>query len=147
MIFMLTTQSGDSDVPPIVARHLFAFLALGPDFDLSTDPTTQRRAPAAAYNGVTAEYLVVWFDTRNPGNNDVFGQRISAGGALLGSNLSVFEGTGSQSDPALAHSPVTNEYLVTWRSQTGNPGSPGFNHSFGRLVAADGTPLTAEIDI
>ena len=69
---------------------------IGSNFDLSAERTLQRLAPVAAYNSVNNEFLVVWFDTRNPGDNDIFAQRVSPAGALLDGNIAIFEGMGAQ---------------------------------------------------
>lgn len=112
----------------------------GDNFDLSTDLTTQRRDPAPAYNAVDDEWMVIWFDTRNPGNNDVFGQRVDADGTLLGVNFPVIERADAQIDPWLAHNTTENEYLAAWRTQE----SGFFNRGKGRLLAADGGVLTPD---
>ncbi len=106
----------------------------GEPVDLSTGLTTQRLAPAVAFNAVDGEYLVVWFDLRNPGNNDVFGQRVSDAVELIGGNIAIMEFAAAQVDPAVAHNPIDNEYLVAWRTQQ----SGFFNKTRGRRLAADG---------
>ena len=79
---------------PLVAltgAHACVLRLVGENFDLTSEPVTQRLAPAPAYNSVLNEYMVVWFDTRNPGSNDVFGQRADADGNLIGSNFPIIE--------------------------------------------------------
>lgn len=108
---------------------------IGNELDLSTELTTQRRSPAVAYNSVDDAYLVVWFDLRNPGNNDIFGQRLSGTGQLQGENIAIMEFVDAQIDPFVAHNSVDNGYFVAWRTQ-----QPGFfNDARGRHVAADGS--------
>lgn len=108
---------------------------IGEQLDLSTELTTQRRSPAVAYNSVDDAYFVVWFDTRNPGNNDIFGQRLSGTGQLQGENIAIMEFVDAQVDPFVAHNSVDNGYFVAWRTQ-----QPGFfNDARGRHVAADGS--------
>ena len=94
---------------------------IGSSFDLSTGMTTQRSSPSVAYNSTNNEFMVAWFDTRNPGNNDIFGQRISSAGALLGANFPIIEFADAQTDPIVVHNSVDNEYLVGWKTQ-----QPGF---------------------
>ena len=108
---------------------------VGTDIDLSTEDTTQRRTPAAAYSSTDNEYLVVWFDTRNPGNNDIFGQRLSSAGTLLGKNIPVMEWPDAQIDPDVVYNSVDNQYLASWRTQQAG----FFNDARGRRLAADGT--------
>ena len=107
----------------------------GGSVDLSTGLTTQRRAPAVAHNATDNEYIVVWFDTRNPGNNDIFAQRVAADGGLLGSNIAVMEFVDAQIDPFVAYTATDNTYFAAWRTQ--QPGN--FNRSRGRIIEADGS--------
>lgn len=116
---------------------------VGDNIDLSRDLTTQRRSSCVSYNSVDNEYMVVWFDTRNPGNNDVFGQRVSAGGALAGTNFPIIEFADAQVDPFISHNSTNNEYLVAWRTQQ----SGSFNKSRGRRVAADGSLIGGDFFI
>jgi hypothetical protein len=120
---------------------------VGPSIDLSSQPTTQRRDARAAYNSVDDEYLAVWFDSRNPGQNDVFGQRLSAGGALLGDNIAIRIDPGSQTQPSVAYNSTDNEYLATWKTQRAGPGSQFFNNTFGQRLAADGSLIDIEFHI
>ncbi len=105
------------------------------DIDLSTEDTTQRRTPAVAYNSTDNEYLAVWFDTRNPGNNDIFAQRLSAAGTLLGKNIPVMEWPDAQIDPDVVYNGADNQYLASWRTQQAG----FFNDARGRRLAGDGT--------
>jgi hypothetical protein len=109
----------------------------GGSVDLSTEVVTQRLAPEIAYNSQDDEYMAVWFDTRNPSNNDVFGQRLDSDGTLLGSNFPVIEFAEAQIDPAISYSPVVNRYLAVWRTQQ----SGSFNRGRGRLLEADGSQV------
>ena len=92
---------------------------VGSNFDLSTGLTTQRRSPSLAFNSVGKEYMVVWNDARNPAINphDVFGQRVSANGALLGANIPIDDSPTNQVEPTVAHNSVNNEYLVVWNAR------------------------------
>ncbi len=110
---------------------------VGEEFDLSSGATTQRRLPWPAHNATDDEYLIVWLDSRNPGENDIFGQRISADGQLLGENIAIIEFPSSQGNPSIAYNSVANEYLVAWQTQQ----SGAFNHGWGRRVAANGTVI------
>lgn len=116
---------------------------IGSNFDLSTGITTQRRSPSVAYNSVDKEYMVVWFDGRNPGDNDIFGQRVSETGALLGANISIIEAPESQTDPLVAHNGIDNEYLVAWKTQQ----PLFFNDVCGRRVSSTGMLLGGDFFI
>lgn len=118
-------------------------LLFGTDIDLSTENTTQRRTPAAAYSSTDNEYLIVWFDTRNPGNNDIFAQRLSAAGTLLGTNIPVMEFPDAQIDPDVVYNGADNQYLASWRTQQAG----FFNDARGRRLAADGTLVGSDFFI
>lgn len=115
----------------------------GENFDLSTAPTIQRLAPAPAYNARNDEYMVIWFDLRNPGNNDLFGQRVDADGTLLGVNFPVVEASESQTDPWLVYNPNQGEYLAAWRTQEYDY----FNRGQACRLAVDGTPIGPRFDV
>ena len=116
---------------------------IGNSIDLSSGLTLQRASPSVAYNTSNNEYMVVWFDLRNqpPTGNDVFGQRLSVDGSLLGGNIPIAIEIGSQSNPFVSYNSIDNNYLVAWKSQFDGPGSPDFNDAFGRLVSNGGIPL------
>jgi|GEM_PF-2689432 len=109
----------------------------GDNFDLSSGATPQRVRPWVAFNSADDEYMAVWLDSRNPHNNDIFGQRVSGEGALVGDNFPVIEYPESQGNPSIAYNSADNEFLVAWQTQ--HPGA--FNHGWGRLVAADGSVI------
>ncbi len=114
--------------------------------DLDTGNTSNLGGVSAAYNSTDDEYRVAWFDSRISGQNDVYAQRVDADGGLLGTNVTIISGSSSQTDTAIAHNPTTNEYLITWKNQSGGPGSPGFNHTYGGLASAAGGLLGGATD-
>ena len=116
---------------------------IGNSIDLSSGLTLQRGGPSVAYNSANNEYLIVWFDLRNQPTtgNDVFGQRLSANGTLLGGNIPIATEVGAQFGAFVAYNSIDNNYLVAWKSQFDGPGSPDFNDAFGRLVSNGGIPL------
>jgi hypothetical protein len=120
---------------------------VGGNLDLSTGITTNLSGVSVDCNSTDGEYLVVWFDSRTPGQNDVYAQRVSAAGQLVGGNVTIIAGSSSQTATSVAHNATENEYLVTWKNQSDGPGSPGFNHSFGLVASAEGTPITRDVDI
>jgi hypothetical protein len=120
---------------------------LGTDLDLSSGMTTNLGGHSVAYNQTDLEFLCVWFDSRISGQNDVYGQRVSPTGSLLGVNETVTAGADSATDTSVAHRPAANQYLVTWRHQAGGPGSQGFNPAFGRIVSAAIVPITTPMDM
>ena len=119
---------GEGEVPES------GLVLLGDNFDLSSGATTNRRSPSVAYNSQDNQYLAAWFDSRNPGTNDIFGQRVSAAADLLGDNIAMQEFSASQSSPVVAYGSVQNSYLAAWQTQQ----SGFFNQARGKIVPADG---------
>jgi uncharacterized repeat protein (TIGR01451 family) len=115
------------------------------------DPDFDALNPAVAYNSVSAEYLVVWQgdgDSAPPVDNtvEIFGRRVSALGAPLGTSPFRISDMGTDGDvdfraqdPALTHNATTNEYLVVWEGVDDAPGlAAGEVEIFGQRLAASG---------
>jgi hypothetical protein len=79
-----------------------------------SDQTVPAVAPAVAYNSIWQEYLAVWYNDR-PGNDDIYGQLVTAQGDLKGGRRAIVAGQGADRRfPDVAYSPNFNEYLVVW---------------------------------
>ena len=87
----------------------------------------------AAFNTQADEFLISW-DQLIGTNWAVNDQRLSVDGMLLGENNPIIDGSDTFIEPAVAYNADTNQYFITWRFQGSEPGSPGFNNAFGRLV-------------
>ncbi len=85
---------------------------LGGNFTIS-DGLGVAQNPRIALNTVANQYLVVWQDGRN-NRIDVYGERVGAGGGLVGGNLPISTATGNKDRCDAAYSPFRNEYLVVW---------------------------------
>lgn len=85
-----------------------------------------------AYNSSANEWLGVWSEQFG-GVYDIFAQRISSTGALLGSRISVATDRNGGASVTVSHAPSVNRYLVSW--------SHG-NTLEGRLINSDGTFFT-----
>jgi len=136
----LVVWSGDDDVGGLVAQEMEIFgqrldasgVEIGAnDFRISDmgctgDPAYDARSPAAAYNPVTGQYLVVWSGDDSEGGlvdneREIFGQRLDPSGVELGENdfrISDMGGSGDSSysafAPAVAYAASSGEYLVVW---------------------------------
>ncbi|OQB26925.1 MAG: hypothetical protein BWY10_01741 [Chloroflexi bacterium ADurb.Bin180] len=86
---------------------------LGEPFLVTAAPRWQFN-PSIAYNPNLNEYLVVWHDNRNGEHYDIWGQRLSADGKLLGSDIAICTAAGNQYNAAAAYSPQGQRYLVVW---------------------------------
>lgn len=75
-------------------------------------PTGANQQQAAiAFNGTN--YLVIWTDTRDSADADIWGTRLSAAGAILDPlGLKIAAGPGVQSNPTVAYNGST--FLVAW---------------------------------
>jgi hypothetical protein len=91
------------------------------------DDELESNRPAVAYNAVSNQFLVVWEgDLPNgvgSGEHEIFGQRVSAAGAQVGSDLRItHQGTDGDlesdaEEPAIAAGPGNGEYLVAWQGK------------------------------
>ncbi|MEO7272334.1 MAG: hypothetical protein ABIX28_05605 [Vicinamibacterales bacterium] len=99
-------------------------LALTGDFDIATSAVSGGSSSnwtmgaALAYATGSREFLVAWMGNYTT-TNDVFYQRVSPAGALIGGNTLVSPGTPDwDRDPSVAYNPNTDEFLVAFASYT-----------------------------
>ncbi len=112
----------------IYAQRLSADgLAMGRELIVSGASEWQRECQAAHDPG-NGEYLLIWWDGRNPETvNDIYGQRLSLSGAPLGPYLVISSATRDQRQPALARADSGDQYLIVWqdwRAHYGEAGNP-----------------------
>jgi hypothetical protein len=117
---------------------------LGGDFRISGDAATSDDwYPAVAWNASAGQYLVVWGDERMSSTRgaDIFGQRVSAGGSLVGGDfrISGAGATGDELTPAVVWNGTANQYLVVW--DDGRSTSTRSTDIFGQRVSATGSRL------
>jgi len=98
--------------------------------------------PHVAWNHARNEYLLVWQDLRNGGRVDVYAQRLSAAGALLGGNFAISTASGNKDGCDVAYSDAANDYLVVW----GDARSGG-NDVYAQRVDATGSLVGADFQI
>jgi len=109
-----------------------------PSFPIANAPYKQLK-PVVAYSPVTETYLVVWLDHRadDVSGIDIYGQRISSEGVLLGENFLISTSGGNERRPAVAYDSVNDRFLVTWSAFP-----QGRNYAanvLGRIVSSDGS--------
>lgn len=103
--------------------------------DISTDPAAQY-FPAVAAGG--PGHLVVWEDRRNGIGGEIFGARVSKGGALLdAAGIPIGTGKSGNEAPAVAHDGT--DYFVVWQRYD----SVNAWDIYGARVSAAGTVLDA----
>lgn len=97
------------------------------------------QGPAIAFDGT--EYLVVWSDTRNGVERDIYGARITPDGILLDpTGIAICTVTKNQVSPAVASN--GNGFFVVWDDPRSGLGADA-SDIYGARVARDGTVLDA----
>lgn len=66
----------------------------------------------------TGQILVVWQDRRN-GNDDIYGQRLSSSGGTSGSNFAIANASNTEQTPDVVWSDEAQVYLVVWHNNGG----------------------------
>jgi hypothetical protein len=167
----LVVWAGTDDTPPLTGNDVeifgqrldastgvplgandFRISDMGPDGHVSFFG----REPAVVYNAASNEYLVVWEGVDNTpplvaGEIEIFGQRLSATGAEIGTNdfrISFAGPNGnngfSARHPALAHNVAANQYLVVWEGEDDTaPLVVNEREIFSQRLSATGLPLEA----
>ena len=74
--------------------------------------------PAVAYNSQHDEYLVVWYTKQGPNTWDIWARRVGSDGSLK-SWFNVATGASKRWEPAVAYSPVQDEYLIVYTFEVG----------------------------
>lgn len=100
-------------------------------------PAHDQQSVEVAYNPDDDEYLLVWQDYRNGTDWGIYGQRVSAEGALLGENFVIADGLYNQLEPHLAYG--SGAYLVTWRHYPS--ASTTYYYPLWEIVTGDGEVL------
>jgi hypothetical protein len=88
---------------------------LGNPITIATTTNEETRWARVAYNRTDDEYLAVWDDQVSPSDYDVFAQRVSGQGSLLGSKVLLAQSLAYQQSARAAYNSVNNEYLVVWQ--------------------------------
>jgi len=119
----------------------FRISQMGPD----KDPTYDAILADVAHDPVLNRYLVVWRgddDSVGPDELEVWGQLIDgATGAEIGADFRISDAgpngdtTFEASYPAVAFNPTTQEFLVVWEANEGEPGKAD-KEIFGQLISS-----------
>ncbi|MFO0905951.1 MAG: calcium-binding protein [Pirellulales bacterium] len=137
-------EEGETSVE-VFARALNAAGApTGAEFQVNLVSEHDQIAPQVGVNDA-GEAVIVWQAEGQQGSgSDVYGRQLNELGELNPSEFRVNETTKSpQRIPSVAVD-AAGRYLVTWQSQHQDGFSWGI---FGRQYAADGTPLTGELQV
>lgn len=143
---LLLLLLGNAPAQPALAQSLLpatkAPLSPQAGFPVTTRSRDQM-LPALAYNTTDGEYLVVWEDVFSDSDHDIYFRRLDLYGNPIGSETAVAGSSIFQSRPAVAYNQQQNRYLVVWEHHY----SATDYDIYGRLLEADGNPLTAEFAI
>ncbi len=91
---------------------------------------------AVAFDPLRKRYLVVWTDWRDATttDSDIYGQFVTAAGALEGRNFPIARLRVSQKFPAVAFDPAASRFLVAWTDRR----DAGLERIYARFLDSDG---------
>jgi len=87
----------------------------GDDFVIVDAPGDQGY-PQFVYVQERKQYFIAWYDTRN-GNSDIYAGWLNASGKPVGDAIPICTDPGNQGYPYLAHNPLMERFLITWRDE------------------------------
>jgi len=113
----------------------------------SSSTSEDARKPDVAYNATEDEYLVVWKKiVAGTTADDVYGQRVSHDGALVGSEIAIsqLDTDRGATTPVVAYNNGENEFVVAWDS---NNGADMIKRIYGqRLIYSGGSLIESGSD-
>ncbi|MBN1560361.1 T9SS type A sorting domain-containing protein [candidate division KSB1 bacterium] len=121
---------------------------IGDNFPICTKLNDQQN-PAMAYNTKSNEFLIVWHDNINDMNErDIYGQRVSNTGMLIGSDFPICTAQNDQDFPAVAYNKKDNEYLIIWRdNRKFDQQHPHDKQIYGQRVSSDGRLISSNFPV
>lgn len=88
---------------------------IGDEFLIAEASNFENWPPAVAYNPVSEEYLVVWYDIRGePQESSIYARRVTRYGSTIGDVLRIKDQGPTEVRPAVAAHHRTGVYLVVW---------------------------------
>jgi hypothetical protein len=133
-------RNGDWDV--------YAYLAEpgGSDTITVAQAIGDQTNPQVAYNPDDDEYLIVWQDYRDGTDNpDIYAQRVSGEGLLVGECFTVTAAPYRQTIPQVAYAEGQGIYLVAWRHYTGVENE--YFDAYGQLISGAGQLVDSPLPI
>ena len=106
------TRNGGYDV--YAQRYSSEGIQLGDNFKVNDG------APSAFHDGPfissddSGNFVITWSDSRNGNYHDIYAQRYSSEGVLLGNNFKVNNGEGQNDSPKIS-SDSSGNFVITWR--------------------------------
>jgi fibronectin type 3 domain-containing protein len=102
------------------------------------------RITDVCYNQTQNEFFVVWNEQFGASAFafDVYAQRVSATGNLIGSEIAISPSGDGEYEPAVSWASSVNRYLVAWRDDPADNASDADQFIAGRVLNPDGTFFT-----
>ena len=125
-------------------RYDSAGVALGGEFQVSTDTALANEVPDVAMHGA-GSFVVVWRITRSVSDRDVLARRYDGAGVPAGAEFRVNTYTRGRQQGAAVAVDGAGGFLVAWGSDDGQDGSAG--GVFGQRYDAAGLPLGGEFQL
>ncbi len=100
--------------------------------------------PDVAYNKDSNQYFVVWEDYRNSEQWDIWGQRLTAGGDLLGPDVAICTDGANQYGPSVSYAAASRTYLVVWTDYRNGADDQDV---YGGRVSAAGELVSSDVAI
>lgn len=130
---------------PVAVGADASMVPLSPAFTIGPKEGTAHQ-PVVIYGPDACEYLVVWSSvTQGETGEDVWGQRVSWEGDLLGDPVAICDSVGDQLLPDVAYSSLAHEYLVVWQDHRTVEGSGA--DVYARRVGTQGDLIGSELSI
>jgi PKD repeat protein len=117
-VLVVWSHDGGSTDDDIFGQMLDATGAIsGTILSIST-ASNHQRYPKVVYDSASASFMVVWADKRSGGVYDLYGQRLSATGSLIGGNTLLVDRTSKDVLGPAAASTNAGQALVSWHEET-----------------------------
>ncbi|HZY81942.1 MAG TPA: T9SS type A sorting domain-containing protein [Cyclobacteriaceae bacterium] len=154
----LVTWYGDDSISPLVNDEMEVFMQFLTSSGLPTGSNDVRVSfmgtngvtdynvanPAIAYNKSSNNYLIVWYgEHATTAENEIYGRTVASGGGF--GTMTRFSDMGNDGsstwgafNPAIAHDPNLNLFLVTWQGDDNVSTIDDEFEIFGQLVTGAG---------
>lgn len=117
------------------------------NFAISSAPSGNQHGAVIAYNADHNQYLVAWYDYRDPLGTgySIYGQRVGGDGSLAEQgDFAISAAIYHQRVPAAAYSTGSQQYLVVWQDERNGVEQ---SHIYGQRVWWPGLPVGREFAV
>ena len=148
MVVWVDSRDSATDQKEIYVRRISAQgNPLGLDMKVSgAKRTLENGVPSLAYNSSNNQFLVVFSEGTSGGvDQEIFGQRVSGGGGLVGGNIQISSNNSTASRwPEVTYNSANNQFFVVWFD------ARNVNQSwniYGQRIAGSGVKLGGNVKI